>query len=282
MECRINKRHSIGNVVTHVISLGGTMNTKEQKIEVNEMTGLPIFKMGGMTVEVNHDDSPSNPLEECDYEKSAFLHLKSYRNGNLEYLENSEEVTQDEAFIAIDEGEGVSRFDALLDLYGCPYEAGEAYKKLKSFTFHEVGDHRIDRRGVLGVKSEDITSKKGYTCTVEEYLESIEEEYGAWCAGEVYGYIIKSSDDDHIDSCWGFYGSEYCLKEGISVLECYIEPIKVIIKNIYKQLNNIDLDELSKLLANLGNEEYAPYLKGYYPTVIKTAIMNTLYYLRYS
>lgn len=41
--------------------------------------------------------------------------------------------------------------------------------------------------------------------------------------GEVYGFIIGDSSDDHIESCWGFIGdSDYALQEGRDVAE-YME-----------------------------------------------------------
>ena len=30
----------------------------------------------------------------------------------------------------------------------------------------------------------------------------------AWAEGEVYGYVVKNEDGNHLDSCWGFYGEE--------------------------------------------------------------------------
>ena len=33
--------------------------------------------------------------------------------------------------------------------------------------------------------------------------------------GEVYGFIVSSDDDDHMESCWGFIeDAEYCMSEG--------------------------------------------------------------------
>lgn len=33
--------------------------------------------------------------------------------------------------------------------------------------------------------------------------------YGYWAFGDVYGYVIADPSDDHLDSCWGFYGSDF-------------------------------------------------------------------------
>jgi hypothetical protein len=50
-------------------------------------------------------------------------------------------------------------------------------------------------------------------------LEAIVEEYGKWCNGECYGYIIETADGEDLDSCWGFIGDEYCMSEARSAAD---------------------------------------------------------------
>ena len=38
-----------------------------------------------------------------------------------------------------------------------------------------------------------------------EIAKSVVEEWNDYLSGNVYGYIVEK-DDEHIDSCWGFYG----------------------------------------------------------------------------
>lgn len=33
--------------------------------------------------------------------------------------------------------------------------------------------------------------------------------YGYWAFGDVYGYVVADASDDHLDSCWGFYGDDF-------------------------------------------------------------------------
>ena len=68
-------------------------------------------------------------------------------------------------------------------------------------------------------------------CRETYYLCFWQSEFDAYCGGkdckssldscqaildgEVYGFIVSSDDDDHIESCWGFIGdAEYCMSEG--------------------------------------------------------------------
>ena len=41
------------------------------------------------------------------------------------------------------------------------------------------------------------------------YLEGQVETYDQYLTGDVYGYRISNEDDDHIDSCWGFFGHDH-------------------------------------------------------------------------
>jgi hypothetical protein len=46
--------------------------------------------------------------------------------------------------------------------------------------------------------------------------------YLAWANGEVYGYRITDDEtDEELDSCWGFYGYEFCKEEAKSMIEFY-------------------------------------------------------------
>jgi len=44
-------------------------------------------------------------------------------------------------------------------------------------------------------------------------LESEVEVYDQYLTGDVWGYVIEDQDGNHLDSCWGFYGHEYCEQE---------------------------------------------------------------------
>ena len=51
---------------------------------------------------------------------------------------------------------------------------------------------------------------------VYEMLESEVKTYDNYLTGEVYGFVVEDEDENHIDSCYGFYGEvDYCLSEGI-------------------------------------------------------------------
>ena len=46
-------------------------------------------------------------------------------------------------------------------------------------------------------------------------------EYDQYLMGDVWGYVIedKDRDNDHLDSCWGFYGFDECKREAEGIAE---------------------------------------------------------------
>jgi hypothetical protein len=55
-----------------------------------------------------------------------------------------------------------------------------------------------------------------------ECLEQDVATYDEYLTGQVYGYIVSTPEDDHADSCWGFYGGiEYVRKEAEAAARFY-------------------------------------------------------------
>ncbi len=42
-----------------------------------------------------------------------------------------------------------------------------------------------------------------------QYLEGEVDVYDQYLRGEVYGFVIEDKEGEHIDSCWGFYGTDW-------------------------------------------------------------------------
>jgi len=40
-------------------------------------------------------------------------------------------------------------------------------------------------------------------------LEAEVETYSQWLEGDVYGFVLEDAQGNHIDSCWGFYGTDW-------------------------------------------------------------------------
>ena len=255
--------------------------------ETHNKTGLPYLEKGGLTLRVEYDDSPENPLENCDYDPSAFFYTCSsseYGRNDHEYLDNSESIHFLFARIAA-KNDGKDRFQAILEEIDVHYrdqlyEARQVYLKLKDFTFLWSSDRRMRGYAVLGVKTSNISKEAGYGCTPMEYLEGILEEYCQWASGNVFGYVIDTPDEKHIESCWGYFGGpEYCAEEGLHVLNSLLAPSTEAGKKVLSSLKVINFTDLSEAIQKFGHAEYAEYRLNDLPKVLvlaaKTVIDST-------
>jgi hypothetical protein len=101
--------------------------------------------------------------------------------------------------------------------FGCKFDSGQ------------VGWIFITNRTI---KEEGIDESK-----VEEYLKSDVETYDQFIRGEVYGYrVFKVTEcslghqhKEELDSCWGHYGEDECMKEGVSIMEYHISQEEVVV-----------------------------------------------------
>jgi hypothetical protein len=58
---------------------------------------------------------------------------------------------------------------------------------------------------------------------VTKILESEVETYNQYLTGDVYAFCIEDGEGEIVDSCGGFYGMDYCIKEVKSQMEYYIK-----------------------------------------------------------
>jgi hypothetical protein len=50
-------------------------------------------------------------------------------------------------------------------------------------------------------------------------LKSEVTVYDQYLTGDVFGFIVEHNESGEEDSCWGFYGSDYCIEEAKSIAE---------------------------------------------------------------
>ncbi len=80
--------------------------------------------------------------------------------------------------------------------FSCPWDSGQV-------GYIYVSKEKV--RKEYGVKR--ITKKVlGY---VESALKSEIEVYSNYVDGNVYGYVLKDSKGEEVDSCWGFFGYDF-------------------------------------------------------------------------
>lgn len=79
--------------------------------------------------------------------------------------------------------------------------------------------------GFIFVTKEVVFKEYGWKRITQKRREFLEEilidevsEYNQYLGGDIWGFTV-TKDDEIVDSCWGFYGFDYCLKEAKSVVD---------------------------------------------------------------
>jgi hypothetical protein len=92
---------------------------------------------------------------------------------------------------------------------------------IHAYCADSCGHSQGDRAEVLVVATPEAIEEFGCTEVTDDDLAEQVKLYGAWAWGDVYGYVIErvqfeddSGDNvvvgvEEIDSCWGFYGSDF-------------------------------------------------------------------------
>ena len=98
--------------------------------------------------------------------------------------------------------------------FSCPWDSGQV-----GFIYVEKSKVRSE----YGWKR--ITKERGDK--IREYLRNEVETYDQYISGDCYGYKITDTETgNEEDSCWGYYGEEYCMSEAESMVNAFIEQDK--------------------------------------------------------
>jgi hypothetical protein len=166
-----------------------------------------------MKLRIEQDTDPIDPRKDYDHLGKMVCFHQRYNLGEEHDYRSGDYSGWEELEAAIREGEdGVVE---ILPLYlydhsgitmstggfSCGWDSGQ------------VGFIYATRADVLSEYSKQRVSQK-LRSAVATILEAEVKEYDQFLTGAVYGYIIEDEDGEHIDSCWGFFGHEYCEEAG--------------------------------------------------------------------
>lgn len=168
-------------------------------IKVEEKT------VGKYTVSVYVDEDRMDPRENDNLGTMACFHRR-YNLGDKHDLSIDEvkEIATSDKYISLPlylyDHSGITMNTSG---FSCPWDSGQ------------VGIIFVSKENVRREYGKKLISKKLYNRVVE-ILRSEVKEYDDYLTGNVYGFIV-SDDEEHVDSCWGFFGdSEYAMEEGLS------------------------------------------------------------------
>jgi hypothetical protein len=153
----------------------------------------------GNTLEIYQDMSGESPREWDNLGKMICFH-KRYNLGDKHDIDHSDYSSWQELI-----DENFSEDDVVINLYLldhsclrmstspflCPWDSGQ------------VGIYVVTRREIIdnyGTYSPATISQ------AKRCIEAEVETYDQYLNGEVYGYVLKDSKGEEIDSCFGFYG----------------------------------------------------------------------------
>lgn len=178
-------------------------------------------------VRIEYDTCPANPMEDFDNLGTiAYLSRSRYTLGNQAV--SHEEMDE----IAADIRSG--------KLVGMPVQAYvHSGVALKASLSNPYPDPRWDsgQSGFVYCSREDAVKEFGNkVCTAKVKEKALKrmvgevETFSQYLNGEVYGFVIEQLVEDEWreqESCWGFYGLEYCMEEATSAAKHYTEAAHV-------------------------------------------------------
>ncbi len=161
--------------------------------------------MKHVTLEIIQDEYPSNPRDDFDHISTFYGPKNSrYLIGGKKDIEIDYYDLEDTIKAFRKEGAVIVEFDSNAGTCYAVVERSQLQKEYLGFGYSM-------RKALYWARQ----------CTKGEI-----SEYLAYANGEVYGYKVMDANGEELDSCWGFYGEEYCREEGESSAQWHDEDIE--------------------------------------------------------
>ena len=175
----------------------------------------------GFYIQVYQDEDAENPREWDNLGTMVCFH-KRYSLGDTFPGYCSED------FSGWDELEGMLRKDGacvILPLY--MYDHSGITIRTSGFSQIDSAGWDWGRIGFIFVTAKDIKKEYGYLNKdnidkATKVLQAEVEVYNQYVSGDVWGYTVVK-DNEGIDSCWGYFGTESAVSEAKAVVDFTIE-----------------------------------------------------------
>ena len=175
--------------------------------------------MSNFELHVCPDDSPQNPREDNEFGHMVCFHKRYDLGDKFHGIKHADFSGWDEMeeYLYSDKGACVVLPLYLMDHSGlsisttsfsCPWDSGQV-----GFIYM-TEDEALEAFQVPKL-TEEIKTR------VAEGLKAEIETYDAYLRGDVWGFLVKDSDGDVVESAWGYLVEEDARNEGEAVLKCY-------------------------------------------------------------
>ena len=202
-------------------------------------------RKGNYITRTYQEEDPSSPREDDNLGTMVCFHGR-YNLGDKHNYKSSDHNSWDEMEKNIIKNENVG---VILPLY--LYDHSGITMNTTGFDCRwdsgQVGFIFISKQKMLKEYGGKIVTQT-LKDKVEGYLKSEVETYDQFLRGEVYGYKIFKVDtcnkghkhEEEVDSCWGYYGEDECMNEGVSIMDYYISQEVVTDEGYSDILHSVD------------------------------------------
>lgn len=172
----------------------------KKQVSINKLTNMNRLK-------IIHDAYAESPREWDNFGTMICFHrrydLGDKHNYNSDDYSGWEEM---EKAIRTDYGKGAvilplylydhSAISISTSPFGCRWDSGQ------------IGFIAVSKKTILDNFGGKIVTQKTKDKAIK-LLDAEVETYNYYVEGDVYGFRIVDEDDNEVDSCWGFYGTDF-------------------------------------------------------------------------
>ncbi len=173
------------------------------------MSAIETIEYKGLTIKIYQDEDAESPQEwECP-ENGVFL--ITTKNRYFEVIPKGysvDEIMEHMRTHKLYHGHKVYPLNAYI-------HSGVALSLGRGYPFNDQWDS-----GQIGVV---LVKARGCVPNCDKAAEGLVETWNQYLSGDVWGFVVEDEEGEHEDSCWGFYGLEYCKTEAINAAEGVIK-----------------------------------------------------------
>lgn len=206
------------------------MYNRKYEYEDTRSGGLEAV-VGDYRIRIEPDDDTfgDTPRDWCNLGTMICFH-KNYKLGDKHNYRSDDYGSWDELAKAIKEDFGK---DCVLKIIRMYDHSGISLSLGNGYPYNDVWDSGYV--GFIVVSKEKIRKEynvkhvtKAIMAKVDKSLQSEIDVYNQYLDGDIWGFVIEKlktcdcchqADNEHIDSCWGYYGIDYAIENAEDALE---------------------------------------------------------------